>query len=246
MDNFVEIVELDGYPNRPDRADDHDIGPATGLLADGKAIYRLAVDAKTRVRNLRLRSALWDCLLKVNGRRDAATIATELQRPLAEVLHDLDRLSLLGIIHEPDAISLQQHLYPNAGPAARPEQKPAMPSTTSPEPNPAPTPIATPSPETRADTRSADCHMPSRRSLQCLLRLIRDRHGSGRHTELAVYRIFTAIPRRMFADAGISSFLFIDETTEITDAELMRALIDETRKQLRLDVCPEMQRCLAA
>lgn len=231
MEEIVEIVEWDAH---------HDASAkrASGPM-DGGAVYRLATDAKTRVRSLRLRPALWDCLLKVNGRRDAANIAAELERPLTDVLDDLDRLSLIGVVREPGAVSLQEHLYPRSTTTSK--------AKTSTEAPIAVEPTSTAGHEHPADTTvEENCIGPQPRSLQCLLRLIRTRHASSRHAELAIYRIFTAVPRSLFESAGIRSFLFIDDATVVTDPELLRALVAETRNQLGVDVCPELRRCLAA
>lgn len=238
MDDIIEIVEItpDLAQQKPVTADKKPEFPSP----DFDQVYRLAPDAKTRVRTLALPPDYWAALLKVNGKRSVQHIADALHTAPATSALLLDQLMLMGLVRSTDAVTLQEHLKSTqttsktgndtttpVQTASIEEEKVTPP--TPPQPEAPPTPTAT-----------------GPRSLYCLMQLISKGQTRKRDIELKVYQIFTAVPKQMFLDAGIHSFLFIDDQTEITHPPLIQALTAETQRVLGRDISKDLKRCMAA
>lgn len=243
MDDIIEIVEITPDPVKPEPV------MAASATTDKKpelpspgfdAVYRLAPDAKTRVRTLTLPSQYWAALLKVNGKRSVQNIAEAISTTPETIAFLLDRLMLMGLVRAADAVTLQEHIKSTRETdLASNDATTTVPADTIQEDNVAPQAPTLP----EAQTHLADT---GPRSLYCLMQLIRKGQTRKRVTELRVYQIFTAVPRQMFLDAGINSFLFIDDETEITHPPLIQALAAETQRVLGRDISKDLKRCMAA
>ena len=223
MENIVEIIEVE-----QSSADIPDTLPTTGA----SIIYRITPEAKARTRELILNKTMWQCLVLVNGKRNIEKIAQEANLSLDTTRECLSRLELMNLVCELDAISLQTFIATRNQTGDR----------STPDNGAMHTEQVSAGGLAEIDT-AADCTKPTRRSLNCLLKLVRSRCSKKRYSELTVYRIFTGVPRELFLRAGIDSFLFIDDRTQVQDPDLFKALVSETKRVLGVDVCAELAQC---
>lgn len=264
MDSFIELIEDNipsstaTVPTAPETTGD--TTPAN--LPHGADKFRLQAAQQGLLKRIHLPARLWQLLHKIDGKRDVSALAESLDAPFAQVQADCLRLLYLGVIVEQDAIDLRGFLQTRNTPS---EPTASETQTSAPLPinndaevadadadatameapldeagivEPTPIPVSVGSTVAAADS---DPDL-----LGCLIRSVREARGGGRRGELAVYLMLTRVPSSLYRDAGLKSFLYVDEFTRISHAGLAQRLVLEAETLVGAQLHERMNRCRQA
>lgn len=240
-DAFLEIVEVD--PSTAKVSGKAGTGADTGnpLPTGYHPVYLLRAKAKELLNSARLPARCWELLHRVDGKRDLLQLARAVEESPEVVANDCHRLVSMGFLIEADAISYEEFRgrRRRSKPSATHTMDAAEPAVTTAQESAAEVAI-------RSPARLAESVAEHPQMLATLMRLVRDARGGGRRGDLAVYLMFTRVPAELFREAGLRSFLYVDESTELKHKALAQRLLKEAELIVGHSVGEELAMQLAA
>ncbi|MGB0723418.1 MAG: hypothetical protein ACPGU7_13590 [Gammaproteobacteria bacterium] len=217
-------------------------------------VFRLNPDVREQLGRIRLPVHCWRLLQQINGRRDVAAVAAQLNATPSQLHADFQRLLCQGLIIESDAMSLEQFRKlprpdqptPAAGAGNSTAEETVPGAKTEPSDDTAPdNPAPAAAEVSKSPADQVDSLVGHPRLLACLMDQVRRSRGGGRRGELAVYLMFTRVPAELFRNAGLRSYLYVDEDTRIEDPRLTARLMREAELIVGRALAPAITTCLA-
>lgn len=219
---IIEIIDLDATAANPTPI----TNPDTAGLPKHHTNWVICDDFAERVTHLQLPETAWQLLTHITN--PTANSNADIDLDLSTYTHWTAILSCAGIIRHRDSMSYQAFQSSKKSNYLPVNTIADQQTPTSQMTNPI-------KPDLTAVEVPAAC-------LKTLSDFLTTHKGMGSLARLTMYRIFSQVPRQLFIQEGITSFMFVGDTTEVKSPALRSALIEATEKVLGTTAREELEK----